>query len=126
MKKHDLSKIVYHTVELGALNFGLTPITFQVLVEHVNLNIHNAWKVDFTQSLSSFEKLSADIKIFNLVHPQLLPWAALIETLVHQFGIDFMLVSLREWVGVLHASTNLDTEDVAAKPAVRLLGFSKH
>ena len=37
--------------------------------------------------------------------------------------MDFTLVSLKDWVGVPHASTNFDTEDVAAKPAVRLLAF---
>ena len=268
-KKHNLSKIVYHTVELGAPIFGLTPSAFQVLVDNVNLIVHNAWKVDFIQPLTSFEpqilgvrnlvelsikshlrpriifvssissvinwskigrvgfpteeplsedchtflkvgyaeskyiserilqtaneqsgvpvsilrvgqiggstihgdigrarqdwlvsliqtssamrlvptgvalvdwmpinelgrvildilhfeKLSADIKIFNLVHPQPLPWNALIETLVDRFGMKLKLVSLKEWVGVLHASTNSNIKDVAAKPAVRLLSF---
>ena len=53
--EQDLKKIAYFTVDLGVPQLGLVAQDFEILVENVDIIVHNAWKIDFNQPLSSFE-----------------------------------------------------------------------
>lgn len=53
--EQELKKIAYFAVDLGVPQLGLAVQDFDMLVENVNIIVHNAWKVDFNQPLSSFE-----------------------------------------------------------------------
>jgi len=53
--EQELKKIAYLVVDLGAPQLGLTVQDFDSLIENVNIIVHNSWKIDFNQPLSSFE-----------------------------------------------------------------------
>ena len=53
--EQELKKIVYFTVDLSVPRLGLAVPEFDMLVENVNVIVHNAWKVDFNQPLCAFE-----------------------------------------------------------------------
>lgn len=55
INEQDLEKIANFVVDLSAPQLGLTVQDFDILVENVNIIVHNAWKIDFNQPLSSFE-----------------------------------------------------------------------
>ena len=63
--KQYLKKITYFAVDLGAPQLGLENQDFDVLVKDVHVIVHNAWKVDFIQPLSSFESQVQGVR--NLV-----------------------------------------------------------
>ena len=49
------AKLEFIQVSFGKHNFGLPALTYQHLVDKVDIVIHNAWQVDFNRTLSSFE-----------------------------------------------------------------------
>ena len=51
----DLSKLTYLTVDLGLTRLALSSKEYSVLLNTVDVIIHNAWGVDFNQSIQSFE-----------------------------------------------------------------------
>ncbi|KAI1630502.1 hypothetical protein EDD37DRAFT_672726 [Exophiala viscosa] len=53
----DLSNVTFHTASFGDVQFGLSTEAYKNLLTTVDLIIHNAWKVDFNHSLSSFEDI---------------------------------------------------------------------
>ena len=53
----DKSRISYHRIDINEPNLGLTEATMSTLTRDVDIIIHNAWKVDFNQTLASFENL---------------------------------------------------------------------
>lgn len=53
--EQDLKKIAYFAVDLAVPQLGLAVQDFEILVERVDIIVHNAWKIDFNQPLSSFE-----------------------------------------------------------------------
>lgn len=51
----DSSRVSFHRSQYGELTLGLSEEIYDVLSREVDAVIHNAWKVDFNHSLSSFE-----------------------------------------------------------------------
>jgi thioester reductase-like protein len=51
----DPNRVSFYTVDYGKDDFGLHPDIYTELKESVNVIFHNAWKVDFNHSVSSFE-----------------------------------------------------------------------
>ena len=59
-------KVTYFTVDLGAPQLGLESQDFDILINDVHVIVHNAWKVDFNQPLSSFESQIQGVR--NLIN----------------------------------------------------------
>ncbi|OSD00720.1 acetyl-CoA synthetase-like protein [Trametes coccinea BRFM310] len=55
----DTGKVTLYAVDLAKPNFGLSKEEYEEMRESVTQIIHNAWRVDFQVSLSSFEPLIA-------------------------------------------------------------------
>ena len=53
--QQNLKKMAYFTVDSALPQLGLAVQDFDMLVESVDIIVHNAWKIDFNQPLSSFE-----------------------------------------------------------------------
>lgn len=53
--EQELKKIAYFAVDSSVPQLGLAAQDFDILVENVDVIVHNAWKIDFNQPLSSFE-----------------------------------------------------------------------
>ncbi|PVH72355.1 putative NRPS-like enzyme [Cadophora sp. DSE1049] len=51
----DTARITFLTVDMALPNLGLSNAEFQDLSANCDLVLHNAWKVDFNQTVSSFE-----------------------------------------------------------------------
>ncbi|KAL8788694.1 MAG: hypothetical protein Q9195_007195, partial [Heterodermia aff. obscurata] len=51
----DQSRISYHKIDPSQPHLGLPEETISALHANINLIIHNAWKIDFNQTLPSFE-----------------------------------------------------------------------
>ena len=51
----DKSRIFYHQIDINEPNLGLPEATASMLTGDVDIIVHNAWKVDFNQTLASFE-----------------------------------------------------------------------
>ncbi len=75
----DHPKIEFIRVEYGQGNLGLAEAKFRELTANVDIIIHNAWKVDFNQSLESFEPVHIrgvrnliDWSISSSRHPHIL------------------------------------------------------
>ena len=51
----DESKVQYHVARIGQDHLGLDSTVYDEMVACVNVIVHNAWKVDFSQILESFE-----------------------------------------------------------------------
>ncbi|KAM0813786.1 putative Acetyl-CoA synthetase-like protein [Seiridium cardinale] len=47
-------KVTYLDADLSQKHFGLSPQTYQTILDEATIVIHNAWQVDFNLSLSSF------------------------------------------------------------------------
>lgn len=60
----DLSKVEFHKAQFTDAQFGLGTETFNALREEVNVIIHNAWNVNFNQSLDSFEEQVGGVRNF--------------------------------------------------------------
>lgn len=75
----DVSKLEFHVVRLGEPNLGLDKDTCRRLTSSVDIILHNAWKVDFSQVLESFEtehirgvRTLVDWSIESAKHPRLI------------------------------------------------------
>ena len=55
INRQHLKKVTYFTVDMGVPQLGLESQDFAILIKDIHVIVHNAWKVDFTQPLSSFE-----------------------------------------------------------------------
>lgn len=51
----DYCRVVFTKIDVGHPRLGLTEATMSELIENVDMIVHNAWKVDFNQTLASFE-----------------------------------------------------------------------
>lgn len=60
----DSEKVVLLEGDLSAANFGLTEKVYQELHTSVTYIIHNAWRVDFSISLASFESNVYGVRAF--------------------------------------------------------------
>ncbi|PVH91878.1 NRPS-like enzyme [Periconia macrospinosa] len=63
----DPSRVFFHQADYSKADFGLEKATFAELRDTTNVIIHNAWKVDFNHSLSSFEAVHIR-SIHNFIH----------------------------------------------------------
>ncbi|KAI0743094.1 acetyl-CoA synthetase-like protein [Daedaleopsis nitida] len=57
-------KVSFHAADLAKPRFGLDEETFDAMRESVTAIVHNAWRVDFSVSLISFEPLIAGTRNF--------------------------------------------------------------
>jgi thioester reductase-like protein len=72
-------------------------------------------------SLSPYQNA---LQVFHLVHPSLAAWSELLPTVQAYLG-NARAVSMQEWVSELEKVDTGDLDAVAAKPAVKILGFFK-
>ena len=75
----DESKLEYFSIKLGEVNLGLSEDTYARLSSEVDVIIHNAWKVDFSQILESYEadhirgvRALIDWSLSSIKHPRIL------------------------------------------------------
>lgn len=75
----DVSKLDFHIVRLGEPYLGLDRDMYRSLTSSVDIILHNAWKVDFSQVLESFEtehirgvRTLVDWSIESTKHPRLI------------------------------------------------------
>lgn len=74
----DLSKAVFHKAQFSDLHFGLLPGVYTTLQDEVQVIIHNAWNVNFNQSLESFQDHIHGVRNFislstsSTLHPRLM------------------------------------------------------
>ncbi|RLL93364.1 hypothetical protein CFD26_101118 [Aspergillus turcosus] len=59
--------------------------------------------------------------VFHLTNPSRIPWASLIPAIQDRYPVS--VVSLAEWVDELEHIRNPSTQDLAEKPALKLLSF---
>ena len=51
----DHSQVTHIKINIGQAHLGLAEASMAELIENVDIIVHNAWKVDFNQTLASFE-----------------------------------------------------------------------
>lgn len=62
-------------------------------------------------------------QIFNLVNPTSAPWAPLVPPIQKRFGSECQVVPLAEWIDILKQVDMNDKEELASKPALKILDF---
>ena len=76
--KIDLSKVEFHKAQFSDPQFSLSPSTYTTLQSSVDIIIYNAWKVNFNQSLESFEDHVGGVSNFIILstssplHPRIM------------------------------------------------------
>ena len=62
-------------------------------------------------------------RIYNLVNPNLAAWSSLIPTIRSRFGTEAKIVPTEEWIQALRNSKGDDKDELATKPALKILDF---
>jgi len=62
-------------------------------------------------------------QIFNLVNPTSAPWAPLVSPIQKHFRSECQVVPLVKWINILKQVNMNDKEELALKPALKILDF---
>ncbi|MCJ1460071.1 hypothetical protein MMC28_010450 [Mycoblastus sanguinarius] len=62
-------------------------------------------------------------KVYNLVNPRRATWDSLLEPIQSAFGARVKLVTLTEWISKLEQTERLEQNQLASKPALKVLDF---
>ena len=64
---------------------------------------------------------SQELQVYNITNPRSVPWSSLLVPIKRCCGQDAKTVSLAEWTKALHALDRTDVEELATKPALKML-----
>ena len=78
------------------------------------------------RDIAHFAVDTGNSRVYNVVNPRLTEWASLVSPVTHRLGQDMKLVDLRDWIESLAKVNLTDTDEITAKPAVKILGFFRN
>ncbi|KAL8728735.1 MAG: hypothetical protein Q9166_005222 [cf. Caloplaca sp. 2 TL-2023] len=110
-----IPSLIKTSKSIGSLPRTLVPVDW-IPVDKLAVIVDEIMHVDL-------EAKNAGARVYNLVNPYPATWESLLATLRNHLGLDgkATVVSLTDWIARLNSHDRTDLEELASKPALKLL-----